>query len=254
MLLGCVSKGAPDPSLSETASEADTDADSDADADTDSDSDSDPPLPPGCGDLVCADGEACGVCPIDCGPCPSSCDEDGICEVASGESCPACKSDCDTPLPVCGNGHCQPGESPQGCMADCGPQSWPAAWAQQEELLLLAINLERAAGTDCGSVPFSPAAPLQFEAALMIPARLHSWDQSLTGYFGAESCDGRQLQDRAGTAQFEVLGWGWPTAQSVVAAWMSGPECEALMEPGYTRAGAGYSDVGGDPLWTFLLR
>lgn len=254
MLLGCVSKDAEDPPLSETATEADADTDADSDTDTDADSDSDPPLPPGCGDLACADDEACGSCPVDCGPCPPSCDGDGLCEVASGESCPACKSDCDTTLVTCGNGRCQAGESPQSCMADCGPPVWPSAWTQQEELLLLAVNLERAAGTDCGSTAFSPAAPLQFEAALMVPARLHSWDQSLSDYFGHDSCDGRQLQDRAATAQAEALGWGWPTAQSVVAAWMSGPECASLMAPGYTRAGAGFSDAGGDPLWTFLVR
>jgi hypothetical protein len=233
----------------------DVDADGDADADTDTGTDT-IPLPPGCGDLACGEGEGCASCPVDCGPCEPSCVPDGLCAPSAGETCPSCPQDCDSQDLLCGNGHCQPGETGASCMADCGPPSWPLTWALLEELVLLAINQERAAGTDCGAVPFEPAPALQMESTLQAPARLHSWDQSYSDYFDATSCDGRELEDRASAAQAEALAWGWPTPSAVVAAWVSaaGPECHALMDPAHTEAGVGFADAGGDPLWTALFR
>jgi hypothetical protein len=237
--------------------ESDTDTDIDADTDTDTDGDTDTvPLPPGCGDLTCAAGESCALCPVDCGPCEPSCTPDALCAPATGETCPSCPQDCDLQTLICGNGHCQSGENGTSCMVDCGPPTWPLPWTLVEELVLLAINEERAAGTDCGTLAFEPAPALQMDATLRAPARLHSWDQSHSDYYDDTSCNDRELQARASTAQAEARGWGWPTPQAVVAAWVvaGGPECQALMNPTYTSVGVGFAEVGDDPLWTAVFR
>jgi hypothetical protein len=83
----------------------DVDADGDADADTDTGTDT-IPLPPGCGDLACGEGEGCASCPVDCGPCEPSCVPDGLCAPSAGETCPSCPQDCDSQDLLCGNGHC----------------------------------------------------------------------------------------------------------------------------------------------------
>lgn len=116
-------------------------------------------LPPTCDpDGVCVLGENCDSCPDDCvsHDGAQACG-DGICQPGNGEDCLSCPSDCrgkhngnpssryccgadvdctddrcnedtwvcDDALPAsycCGNGACDPGESPCNCPVDCGPQ------------------------------------------------------------------------------------------------------------------------------------
>lgn len=272
ILGGCGASGeilATDPPSdtdpADTDTDADSDGDSDADADADSDTDADgdtdttPPvdtgLPAGCGDLTCGGGESCGDCPVDCGPCSASCDRDGACEAAAGETCTACPDDCDTTTVVCGNGQCQAGENTVTCMADCGPIPWPAGWDQLEQQVLTQINQERANGTNCPSGPKDPVPPLSMDTLLQNGARLHSWDQSFSDYFDHYSCNGREPWDREPTANAENIAWGYPTPTAAVAGWMSSTEghCDAIMSGNYSQIGVGFSDVGGDPLWTAMF-
>jgi hypothetical protein len=246
ILLACRDHPAPRPT---------DEADADVDADADTDPGTTPTaLPPGCGDRACADGETCGVCPVDCGPCAPACDADGACEGRLGETCPACPADCATRAVACGNGECQPGEDAVSCMVDCGPPVWPADWVTAEGALRDAINAHRAAGDDCPSGPRDPAPPLVDDPALRASARAHAWDQALSDYFDPVSCDGRTLEDRAPGARGEALGWGWPTGSAAAAAWMRLPDCDAVMDPAARFVGVGYADVGGDPLWVATVR
>ena len=73
------------------------------------------PPPNTCGNGVCAGGETCTNCPIDCGFC-KGCD-DGVCE--SGETCLGCPQDCGS-CPSCGDGICQSTEDCVICPQDCG--------------------------------------------------------------------------------------------------------------------------------------
>lgn len=103
--------------------------------------------PGSCGDGVCFFffGEACGNCPVDCGPCGTcvidgacdrtagesciecsadcgscSCAVDGLCDTAGGENCATCGIDCN-PCFACGDGFCAAGETCGSCPDDCCP-------------------------------------------------------------------------------------------------------------------------------------
>lgn len=210
-------------------------------------------LPPGCGDLVCDGDETCGVCPVDCGPCARACVADDTCRGRRGERCGWC-AECDTRAAVCGNGACDPGEDPVGCMVDCGPPAWPAPWIEAEAAMGEAIDALRAAGATCPSGPRAAAPRLARDPSLTAAARGHAWDSSLSDTFGPQSCDGRTLADRAPGAAAEALGWGWPSGAAAVASWARGPECEHLLDPSITAVGLGFSDVGGDPSFVATLR
>lgn len=66
---------------------------------------------PFCGDGQCKNGEGCGSCPQDCGPCCPN----GKC--GPNESCNSCPQDCG---PCCPNGKCGSNESCSSCPEDCG--------------------------------------------------------------------------------------------------------------------------------------
>jgi len=71
---------------------------------------------PWCGDGDCEQGETCGGCEVDCGPCPSC--GDGECN--GQESCSSCPGDCGACPPSCGDGECNGQETCSSCVVDCG--------------------------------------------------------------------------------------------------------------------------------------
>jgi endonuclease/exonuclease/phosphatase family metal-dependent hydrolase len=76
-----------------------------------------------CPDGVCSEGESCSTCPVDCGPCESSCG-DGVCD-PERESCSDCPDDCGACAASCGDGVCSTGTGPdaetcESCPQDCG--------------------------------------------------------------------------------------------------------------------------------------
>lgn len=77
-----------------------------------------PPSNPGrvCPDGACTDGEDCGSCPADCGPCAAACNN-GNCE--AGETTASCPGDCPAGA-TCPDGACGAGEDCRTCAADCG--------------------------------------------------------------------------------------------------------------------------------------
>lgn len=88
-------------------------------------SESDEPLPEGCGDGECSQGENCLNCELDCGECQpleNYCG-DNYCDGELGETCVNCEDDCGIcPLDYeyCGDLICQDNEDCLNCRADCG--------------------------------------------------------------------------------------------------------------------------------------
>src|SRR5690606_9353131 len=92
---------------------------------------------------------------------------------------------------------------------------------------------------------------------LRCAARMHSADMGARDYYGHESPDGQQLQDRLALAEYE----NWSAVESlarqrddvedVVAAWISKPEeCRKIMSAQYEEMGVGFVRP---PLWTLVL-
>jgi uncharacterized protein YkwD len=210
-----------------------------------------------CGDGICAGDETCTGCPGDCGSCTAACGDD-VCDGLADETCTACAADCDSAEVRCGNGECQAGESSASCRIDCGPAQWQLDWAAWEEEVRVRVNAERAAGTDCPNGAMAPAGPLAMNQQLRAAARLHSWDMDAGGYFAHDSCNGRTPWQRAAaqgtSAAGEVIGWGYASAEAMVAGWMGSPgHCAILMNPSMTEIGVGVAAESGR-LWTGLLR
>jgi uncharacterized protein YkwD len=214
--------------------------------------------PPDCGDGICGGAETCSTCQPDCGMCDSVCG-DAICNgVGGAEMCTTCEADCNTSAAVCGNGECQAGETSLTCRADCGPAVWPLEWASFEDEVVVLINAERAAGTDCPNGEKDPTGPVSMTESLRTATRLHSWDMSWESYFDHTSCNGRSPWVRAAaagaSATGETIGGGYPTPAAMVDGWMnSSGHCNILMNPGNTLVGVGYANEGGGK-WTALFR
>ena len=87
------------------------------------------PPKPVCGNQNCEPGEDANVCPSDCGPgsCKNQCGGQGSngqcwCDqqcIEFGDCCGDFKDACPGMVPVCGDGKCETGESPQNCPKDC---------------------------------------------------------------------------------------------------------------------------------------
>jgi uncharacterized protein YkwD len=221
---------------------------------------------PACGDGTCDADEDCASCEADCGTCPAPepppptepvCG-DAVCDGLAGEMCTTCP-ECDTTDVVCGNGACESGETAASCRPDCGDEPWPNAWAQWEDDVVALINEHRAAGTDCPSGPKDPVGPVAMDPALQQAARLHSWDQSYSGYFSHTSCNGRSPWARAAaagtSASSEVIGWGYSSPEAIVNGWLSSTSghCDALLNGSRSLVGVGYASEGAR-LWTGMFR
>jgi uncharacterized protein YkwD len=260
---------APEPPPEPTCGDGTCDADEDCgtcEADCGACPAPEPPPEPTCGDGTCDSDEDCTTCEADCGACPAPepppseepvCG-DAVCDGLSGEMCTTCP-ECNTTDAVCGNGECEASESASTCRPDCGDEPWPNSWAQWEDEVVAIINQHRAAGTDCPSGAKNPVGPVTMDPALQLAARLHSWDQSHSGYFSHTSCNGRSPWARAadaGTSAYsEVIGWGYSSPDAIVNGWLSSTagHCDALMNGSRTAIGVGYASEGGR-LWTGMFR
>ena len=176
------------------------------------------------------------TCPFGCvgtdPDCATSCG-DGRCIGNAGELCSTCAADCATIEPVCGNGACDPGEPEDGCIADCGPATWP--WLADEEQLVALIDQTRTAGFMCTTMPMTQPA-LALDPTLEPGAREWAWELAHHRYFDAagSACNGRTVADREAAGGFTgyVTASGYTAAQDALTAWLADPtQCEILMSP-----------------------
>ncbi len=187
-----------------------------------------------------------GVCSFGCAGHDRDCDTtcgDGVCMGNAGELCVNCPADCMTTAAVCGNGACDPGESP-GCVADCGPTPWP--WTAEETELLQKINAVRIAGYTCPNGARAPQ-PAFTSADATAAAREWAWELAHQKFFmaGGTVCNGRTFEQRSENfALYDNAslssGPSYPTVDTVLARWLTNADqCEGLMMPMYTRASIG---------------
>lgn len=133
--------------------------------------------------------------------------------------------------------------------AYCDPAAdWDPAHAELEEQVLDLVNQRRAAGASCGGAgTFAATSGLSMNGALRCAARVHSKDMADRGYFSHNTPEGVDPFDRmleAGysfTAAGENIAQGYPTAEAVMAGWMSSDgHCSNIMSPDYAEIGVGY--------------
>jgi len=185
-----------------------------------------------------------GQCPVDCGDtdadCMTTCG-DARCVGNAGELCGNCSKDCATLDPVCGNGACDPGESPS-CYADCGPSPW--TWTDEEESLISQINARRTGGTTCpGGTAMT--APALTSAGGLVPTA-HEWVWEIAHQdvltMGGGACNGRTNADRQIPADFDayVQSSGYASVNAAINAWFNDSSiCMLLMSTARTRIAAG---------------
>lgn len=128
-----------------------------------------------------------------------------------------------------------------------------AAREIEDEVLEL-VNRHRFTGANCGGQGFGSVPPLEADEVLRGTARAHSADMAHRAFEGHVNPDGEDPFDRMAAAGFngadpwgENVAAGYPTAEEVVAGWMSSPgHCANIMEPAFAVLGVGYFDYGDD--------
>lgn len=188
---------------------------------------------------LCAGGDdTCLVSCVDMDPdCETTCGDDR-CVGNAGELCGNCREDCAVRAVVCGNGHCQMGESPD-CYADCGPTPW--LWTAQEEELARLINTARTTGFACAAGP--PVTRPAFEVVTdMLPgARDWVWEMSYQDVApgpNSVGCNGRTSDEREQDGGFSGWLWArqWNTVEAAFDSWMSDPDtCPIVMTANSSR-------------------
>jgi hypothetical protein len=190
---------------------------------------------------ACAGGDdVCLVSCIDTDPdCITTCG-DGRCVGNVGELCGTCASDCNIPV-GCGNGACEPGESPD-CFADCGPVPWQ--WDDLAQDLLTRVNAARTGGTMCPGTTMSVTVPALVLHAPFDPiVREWAWEIAHAGVFntGGASCNGRTpFGDRNVLEDFDsfIQSRNHDSVQIAVDSWLASASlCAAVMSPLRTKAG-----------------
>ncbi len=143
------------------------------------------------------------------------------------------------------------GEDDSGSTPDPEPEvpqdNWPADWTAAELEVIERVNIERAAGANCGGRQFPPAGPVELDIELRAAARAHSQDMADQRYFSHDSLDGRDFMDRILATGYSGQGpWGeniaagQTTAQEVVDGWMDSPgHCENIMTAEFGVLGVG---------------
>lgn len=121
-----------------------------------------------------------------------------------------------------------------------------------EQRVLDLTNQARAAARTCGSASYPAAAPLSWNANLATAARGHAADMAAKNYFSHTSQDGRTFDTRIVNAGYtgwsnvaENIAAGQPTADSVVAGWLSSPgHCADIMNGALKEIGIGLATGG----------
>lgn len=170
--------------------------------------------------------------------CMTTCG-DNKCVGNAGEMCRACPVDCKTLGPVCGNGHCQQGESPD-CFADCGPTPW--TWTTQEQQLLTRINNARTNGFACPGANTVTRPALALDTTMQAMSREWSWELAHMEFVppnDASACNGRSLNDRkaqGGNFTAYIYSYGFDTVQMAFDDWMANDNlCSIVMSPNVTK-------------------
>lgn len=144
---------------------------------------------------------------------------------------------------------------------DCrDPSTWPAAWSDFENQVLLLVNQRRAAGASCGSSVFGAAPALSSHDQLRQAARCHSLDMATLNYFSHTGLDGSNPGARIAATGYVAGTWGeniaagQRTAQQVVDGWVASEgHCRNLMNKNFAELGVGYAfdaDASYDHYWT----
>ncbi|MEM9068385.1 MAG: CAP domain-containing protein [Myxococcota bacterium] len=141
---------------------------------------------------------------------------------------------------------------------DCNDfDSWPAAWAAEEERALEEMNRNRGAGTACVSGPQATSGAFTMDRELRIAARCHSMDMAQNNFFSHTGSGDTNFVERANTAGYsggpraENIAAGNATGVPTVGQWMGSEtgHCEAIMNEGYNEVGIGYMQLSGTR-WT----
>ena len=180
---------------------------------------------------------------------------DGTCSGYDGELCVTCMADCRTLAPVCGNGACDAGESPD-CYADCGPSPW--VWTADEQALLTMINDARVNGTSCPTGGPITSPPLTSNTTLELAAREWAWErvhQEWTGPGGG--CNGRSVSDRIIAVNGRAA-WIFDAAtvtDTMMFILASDMACPSVLSSANTEIGVGRADdVATFPTFIMMLR
>ncbi len=126
--------------------------------------------------------------------------------------------------------------------------NWSQHSAEFEDEVLRLVNVNRAAGADCGSSgSFDPVGPLAENAALRCAARNHSLDMATRRFFSHTNPDGERARERLDQAGYDAFTWGENiafgqiTPNQVVVGWMhSSGHCANIMNPDFTEIGVGH--------------
>jgi uncharacterized protein YkwD len=121
-----------------------------------------------------------------------------------------------------------------------------------EQRVLDLTNQARATARTCGTTSYPAAAPLTWNANLATAARAHAADMAAKNYFSHTSQDGRTFDVRIVNAGYtgwsnlaENIAAGQPTAESVVAGWLTSPgHCAGIMSGALKEIGVGTATGG----------
>lgn len=122
------------------------------------------------------------------------------------------------------------------------------AWQDAGRAVLAATNAARATPRTCGSVQFSAAPPLAWNATLAQAARVHSEDMAAHRAFNHQGSDGSDVGVRTRRLGYawrrvgENISLGQRTAEEAVAGWLGSPgHCANMMNPSMTEMGAAFA-------------
>ena len=121
-----------------------------------------------------------------------------------------------------------------------------------EQRVLDLTNQARATARTCGGASYPAAAPLTWNTSLATAARGHAADMAAKNYFSHTSQDGRTFDVRIANAGYsgysargENIAAGQPTADAVVAGWLTSPgHCANIMSASFRELGVGVGSGG----------
>jgi uncharacterized protein YkwD len=144
---------------------------------------------------------------------------------------------------------------------DCrNSATWPAAWVQFEDEVLVLVNQRRAAGASCASTAYPAVGAVIANDKLRQASRCHSLDMATQDYFSHTGLDGSNPGARIAAAGYRATTWGeniaagYTTPQQVMDGWMASEgHCINIMNRNFQQLGVGYGfDIAAsyDHYWT----